>query len=96
LVKSLLTDDAPIVPDSISRGVFLIRVACVSPTVPSMPLMPWCWHWAGHHGLGWRPMAAGWTALLPDVGIAPLRPAKCGFKGDWSAHFVQRFAGTLA
>ena len=36
----------------------------------------------------------GWTALLPDVGIAPLRPANCGFKVDWSEHFVQRFAGT--
>lgn len=36
----------------------------------------------------------GWTALLPDVGIAPLRPANCGFKVEWSAHFSERFAGT--
>jgi uncharacterized flavoprotein (TIGR03862 family) len=36
----------------------------------------------------------GWIALLPDVGIAPLRPANCGFKVDWSEHFAQRFAGT--
>jgi uncharacterized flavoprotein (TIGR03862 family) len=36
----------------------------------------------------------GWTALLPDVSIAPLRPANCGFKVDWSEHFAQRFAGT--
>ncbi|HVE21177.1 MAG TPA: TIGR03862 family flavoprotein [Acidocella sp.] len=36
----------------------------------------------------------GWTAILPDVGIAPLRPANCGFKVAWSAHFAERFAGT--
>ena len=36
----------------------------------------------------------GWTALLPDVGIAPLRPANCGFKVEWLAHFSERFAGT--
>jgi uncharacterized flavoprotein (TIGR03862 family) len=36
----------------------------------------------------------GWTACLPDVGIAPLRPANCGFKVAWSAHFAERFAGT--
>ena len=35
----------------------------------------------------------GWTALLPEVGIAPLRPANCGFRVNWSAHFAQRFAG---
>jgi uncharacterized flavoprotein (TIGR03862 family) len=47
-------------------------------------------------GASWPRLGAdgGWTALLPDVGIAPLRPANCGFKVDWSAHFAQRFAGT--
>ncbi len=47
-------------------------------------------------GASWPRLGAdgGWTALLPDVGIAPLRPANCGFKAEWSAHFVQRFAGT--
>jgi uncharacterized flavoprotein (TIGR03862 family) len=46
-------------------------------------------------GASWPRLGAdgGWTALLPDVGIAPLRPANCGFKVDWSAHFAQRFAG---
>lgn len=28
------------------------------------------------------------------IGIAPLRPANCGFDVAWSAHFAQRFAGT--
>ncbi len=47
-------------------------------------------------GASWPRLGAdgGWTALLPDVGIAPLRPANCGFRVDWSAHFTQRFAGT--
>jgi uncharacterized flavoprotein (TIGR03862 family) len=46
-------------------------------------------------GASWPRLGAdgGWTALLPEVGIAPLRPANCGFKVDWSAHFAQRFAG---
>jgi hypothetical protein len=46
-------------------------------------------------GASWPRLGAdgGWTALLPAVRIAPLRPANCGFKVAWSAHFVQRFAG---
>ncbi len=47
-------------------------------------------------GASWPRLGSdgGWTALLPDVGIAPLRPANCGFKVDWSPHFAGRFAGT--
>ena len=47
-------------------------------------------------GASWPSLGAdgGWTALLPDIGITPLRPANYGFRVDWSAHFVQRFAGT--
>lgn len=46
-------------------------------------------------GASWPRLGSdgGWTSLLPDVGIAPLRPANCGFKLHWSAHFAQRFAG---
>jgi uncharacterized flavoprotein (TIGR03862 family) len=35
----------------------------------------------------------GWTALLPDVEIAALRPANCGFVVDWSPVFRARHAG---
>lgn len=35
-----------------------------------------------------------WTALLPDVAIAPLRPANMGFAVAWSDHLRMRFAGT--
>ena len=47
-------------------------------------------------GASWPRLGAdgSWTALLPDVRIAPLRPANCGFKLAWSEHFSQRFAGT--
>ncbi len=36
-----------------------------------------------------------WTPWLAarGVGLAPLRPANCGFDIDWSAHFAQRHAG---
>jgi hypothetical protein len=46
-------------------------------------------------GASWPRLGAdgGWTALLPDIPIAPLRPANCGFKIAWSEHFAQRFAG---
>lgn len=46
-------------------------------------------------GASWPRLGAdgGWTAFLPDVAIAPLRPANCGFRVAWSAHFAQRFAG---
>ncbi len=47
-------------------------------------------------GASWPRLGADgrWTALLPDVGIAPLRPANCGFKVKWSKHLAERFAGT--
>ncbi len=47
-------------------------------------------------GASWPRLGSdgGWAALLPDVGIAKLRPANCGFKVNWSVHFAERFAGT--
>jgi uncharacterized flavoprotein (TIGR03862 family) len=47
-------------------------------------------------GASWPRLGAdgGWTALLPDIQIAPLRPANCGFAVEWSAIFRDRFAGT--
>ncbi|MCT7667187.1 TIGR03862 family flavoprotein [Shinella kummerowiae] len=38
---------------------------------------------------------AAWVGELAEKGvdIAPLRPANCGFDVDWSAVFVERFAG---
>ena len=38
---------------------------------------------------------AAWVELLEErgVGIAPFRPANCGFDVDWSAFLVERFAG---
>jgi len=47
-------------------------------------------------GASWPRLGAdgGWTALLPDIEIVPLRPANCGFKVDWSAMFRRRHAGT--
>jgi hypothetical protein len=47
-------------------------------------------------GASWPRLGSngGWTALLPDVEIAPLRPANCGFMAGWSAHFAEKFAGT--
>jgi hypothetical protein len=46
-------------------------------------------------GASWPRLGAdgGWTALLPDVDIAPLRPANCGFAVDWSPVFRSRHAG---
>jgi uncharacterized flavoprotein (TIGR03862 family) len=46
-------------------------------------------------GASWPRLGAdgGWAALLPDVAMAPLRPANCGFKTNWSPHFAQKFAG---
>jgi len=37
-------------------------------------------------GASWPRLGAdgGWMALLPDVEIAPLRPANCGFAVEWS------------
>ncbi len=34
-----------------------------------------------------------WTALLPEVPIARLRPANCGFRVAWSQGFATKFAG---
>ena len=36
-----------------------------------------------------------WVPMLAEkgVGVAPLRPANCGFQADWSAHFQERYAG---
>ena len=47
-------------------------------------------------GASWPRLGAdgGWTALLPDIEIAPLRPANCGFAVAWSATFRSRYAGT--
>ena len=46
-------------------------------------------------GASWPRLGAdgSWTTLLPGIGIAPLRPANCGFKVEWSSHFIERFAG---
>ncbi len=46
-------------------------------------------------GASWPRLGSdgGWTRLLPDIAIAPLRPANCGFVVDWSDVFRARFAG---
>lgn len=46
-------------------------------------------------GASWPRLGAdgGWTALLADIEIAPLRPANCGFKVAWSEPFRLRHAG---
>jgi len=46
-------------------------------------------------GASWPRLGADghWTALLPDIEIAPLRPANCGFRVDWSDMFRERHAG---
>lgn len=46
-------------------------------------------------GASWPRLGSdgGWTTLLPDVAIAPLRPANCGFAVPWSDVFRQRHAG---
>jgi uncharacterized flavoprotein (TIGR03862 family) len=47
-------------------------------------------------GASWPRLGSdgGWTTLLPDVAIAPLRPANMGFAVAWSDHLRARFAGT--
>ena len=47
-------------------------------------------------GASWPRLGAdgGWTSLLPEVEIASLRPANCGFKVEWSDVFRDRHAGT--
>ncbi|MCC7049346.1 MAG: TIGR03862 family flavoprotein [Alphaproteobacteria bacterium] len=46
-------------------------------------------------GASWPRLGSdgAWTALLPDVAMAPLRPANCGFAVEWSDRFRQRHAG---
>lgn len=46
-------------------------------------------------GASWPRLGSdgGWTALLPGVAIAPLRPANCGFRVGWSVILRERFAG---
>jgi len=47
-------------------------------------------------GASWPKLGAdgSWAALLPDIEIAPLRPANCGFEVKWSVIFRNRFAGS--
>jgi uncharacterized flavoprotein (TIGR03862 family) len=47
-------------------------------------------------GASWPRLGSdgGWASLLPDVAIAPLRPANMGFAVAWSDHLRTRFAGT--
>ncbi|HVI28023.1 TIGR03862 family flavoprotein [Hansschlegelia sp.] len=48
-------------------------------------------------GASWPRLGAdgGWLEILMAEGVeaAPLRPANCGFRVDWSEHFANRFAG---
>ena len=48
-------------------------------------------------GASWARLGSdgAWVPLLREksVGVAPLRPANCGFDVDWSAHFSSRHAG---
>jgi len=48
-------------------------------------------------GASWMRLGSdgAWVRLLTarGVGVAPLRPANCGFEVPWSAHFRQRFSG---
>jgi uncharacterized flavoprotein (TIGR03862 family) len=46
-------------------------------------------------GASWPRLGSdgSWTALLPDIEIAPLRPANCGFAVGWSRVFRDRHAG---
>jgi uncharacterized flavoprotein (TIGR03862 family) len=47
-------------------------------------------------GASWPRLGSdgAWTALLPDVRIATLRPANCGFRVAWSPVLRDRFAGS--
>ncbi|AEQ51585.1 NAD(FAD)-utilizing dehydrogenase [Pelagibacterium halotolerans B2] len=48
-------------------------------------------------GASWPKLGsdAAWVAWLEALGVSviPFRPANCGFDVDWSAHFIERFAG---
>lgn len=47
-------------------------------------------------GASWPRLGSdgSWVQALPDLAIAPLRPANCGFRIDWSPLFRDRHAGT--
>ena len=47
-------------------------------------------------GASWPRLGSdgGWASLLPEIEIAPLRPANCGFAVPWSDVFRARHAGT--
>jgi uncharacterized flavoprotein (TIGR03862 family) len=47
-------------------------------------------------GASWPKLGAdgGWTRLLPDIEVVPLRPANCGFAVAWSPVFRERHAGS--
>ncbi|HEY4135821.1 MAG TPA: TIGR03862 family flavoprotein [Alphaproteobacteria bacterium] len=49
----------------------------------------------GLGGASWPRLGGdgGWTALLPELEISPLRPANCGFAVGWSDIFRGRHAG---
>ncbi len=46
-------------------------------------------------GVSWPRLGSdgGWTALLPDIEIAPLRPSNCGFAVAWSDIFRSKHGG---
>jgi uncharacterized flavoprotein (TIGR03862 family) len=48
-------------------------------------------------GASWPRLGSdgGWVEFMRAAGIAvaPLQPANCGFRVEWSAHFRERFAG---
>ena len=46
-------------------------------------------------GASWPRLGSdgAWPGLLPDIAIAPLRPANCGFEVAWSSQFRARFEG---
>jgi len=46
-------------------------------------------------GASWPRLGAdgGWTALLPEIEIAQLKPANCGFSVNWSDIFLNQHAG---
>lgn len=48
-------------------------------------------------GASWPRLGSSgdWVPALEarGIGVAPLRPANCGFETAWSAHFAERFAG---
>jgi len=47
-------------------------------------------------GASWPRLGSdgSWPALLPDVAVAPWRPANSGFRVTWSDHLLARFEGT--